>query len=104
MSWLTPCRKCRSASAFISSGVARNTGEWSQVQVSVEVTGRGRPSRGGEAPPLRPFAFGQIHQRIARKRHRRYPVGLRTESRPMLFRPCRHGRGGGFVAGFGEGL
>src|ERR1017187_7999291 len=28
-----------SASAFISSGVARNTGECSQVQVSLEVTG-----------------------------------------------------------------
>ena len=29
-----------SASAFMSSGVARKTGEWSQVQVSEEVTGR----------------------------------------------------------------
>src|ERR1039458_7216928 len=28
-----------SASAFMSSGVARNTGEWSHVQVSLELTG-----------------------------------------------------------------
>jgi len=39
-SWLMPCRKCRSASAFMSSGVARNAGEWSQVQVSDEMTCR----------------------------------------------------------------
>jgi hypothetical protein len=43
MIWLMPQRKWRSASAFMSSGVARNTGEWSQVKVSEEVTGR--PSR-----------------------------------------------------------
>ena len=38
MSWLMPCRKWRSASAFMSSGVARNAGECSQVQVSDEMT------------------------------------------------------------------
>ena len=35
-----PCKKWMSASAFISSGVARKTGEWSHVHVSDEVTGR----------------------------------------------------------------
>ena len=39
MSWLIPERKCWSASALTSSGVARNAGEWSQVQVSDVVTG-----------------------------------------------------------------
>ena len=40
MIWFTPIRKCKSASAFISSGVARNTGECSQVNVSEEDTFR----------------------------------------------------------------
>src|SRR5215470_235973 len=38
MNWLIPCRKCKSASAFISSGVARNAGECSHVHVSDEMT------------------------------------------------------------------
>src|ERR1700733_1820532 len=33
-----PLRKSISASAFMSSGVARKTGEWSQVKDSPEVT------------------------------------------------------------------
>src|SRR5213594_239695 len=39
MSWLIPERKCWSASALMSSGVARKAGEWSQVHVSDVVTG-----------------------------------------------------------------
>ena len=39
MSCVIPCRKWRSASAFTSSGVARNAGECSQVQVSLLATG-----------------------------------------------------------------
>jgi hypothetical protein len=38
MSWFSPMMKSMSASAFMSSGVARKTGEWSQVKVSPEVT------------------------------------------------------------------
>src|ERR1700683_645183 len=37
--WLMPCKKCRSASAFRSKGVARNAGECNHVQVSDEITG-----------------------------------------------------------------
>ena len=39
MSWLIPERKCWSASAFTSSGVARKAGECSHVHVSDVVTG-----------------------------------------------------------------
>src|SRR6266568_3408121 len=39
MSWLIPERKCWSASALTSRGVARKAGECSQVQVSDVVTG-----------------------------------------------------------------
>ena len=39
MIWLTPWRKYVSASAFTSSGVARNTGECSHVNASALVTG-----------------------------------------------------------------
>jgi hypothetical protein len=38
MSWFSPMMKSMSASAFMSSGVARKTGECSQVKVSPEVT------------------------------------------------------------------
>ena len=40
MSWLIPARKCWSASALTSRGVARKAGEWSHVHVSDVVTGR----------------------------------------------------------------
>src|ERR1700733_2250599 len=40
--WLMPCKKCKSASAFKSRGVARNAGECNHVQVSDEITGRSK--------------------------------------------------------------
>ena len=49
---------------------------------------RSRPVRKREtAVPLRAFSLGQIHKRVARKRHRRRSVTLRAELRMMLARP-----------------
>jgi len=66
MSWLMPCRKCRSASAFTSRGVALNDGECSQVHVSDETTGLSnrwpmerRPARRGQRRPAGPLASGK---------------------------------------------
>ncbi len=44
-----PDRKCWSASAFTSSGVARKAGEWSHVHVSDVATGRPKRWEADEA-------------------------------------------------------
>ena len=90
-----PWRKCRSASAFMSSGVARKTGECSHVQVSDEVIGR--PSRWladaaqraeEKRAPARSFlALGQIDTTGAGKGHGRSTVGLRAEQGVVLVGP-----------------
>ena len=70
----------------------------------VEMARRRSPACGRSLPPLRAFAFGQIHQRVARKTHRRRAVSLRAEQRAMRLGPFADGRQVILVGQFGERL
>ena len=92
MIWLTPFEKMQVGFGF---HIERRGAEDGRVQpcpgfgrrdgAPVEMTGGRRPARGRKLAPLPAFAFGQIHQRVARKAHRRCAVGLRAEPRAV---PC----------------
>ena len=58
----------------------------------------------GRCAPLRALAFGQIHQRVARQRHRRDAVGLRPQPRAVLLRPLAQRREIIVVGEFAQGL
>ena len=89
-----PCRKCRSASAFMSSGVARKAGECSQVQVSgrddragQEMTCRRGPPRLLELLPEVTLGLVQVGVLVAVERRRGRAVTLDAEPRGVLLRP-----------------
>ena len=85
-----PERKCWSASALRSSGVARNAGECSHVQVSDEVTGFPKRCDADEAQRvadsdrhLEPFAIEHVRVTIAGQPCRRQTVVLDPESHAL---------------------
>src|ERR1035441_4259703 len=70
---------------------------------SVEVAGGSGPAGGGKAAPGGAFAFGEIDERVARKRHGRGPVGLGAEEGAVLVGPLADGREVIVVGELGEG-
>src|ERR1035438_10750313 len=70
---------------------------------AVEVAGGSGPAGGGEAAPGGAFAFGEIDERVARKRHGRGAVGLGAEEGAVLVRPLADGSEVIVVGELGEG-
>src|SRR2546421_11681258 len=67
------------------------------------MAGRCCPARCRKLAPVGSFPFGQIHQSVARKRHWRDAVGLRTEARAMPLREFMERREVAIVGKLGQG-